>query len=160
MSFIVNDNKNLLQKSVGPETYLSCSYRFNSSIGAGTYALVDQQGNYLVVANSLIVEALMYSVTGAQLVAGTGTTIQLGSVPAKTAPNNTNEPNTAALTSPFGAAVGFAAVNQGAKLSGAGNTGGTIPLPAGNSFLAIAIDGTFTSGTINIIVKVVGRREL
>ena len=158
MSFIVNDNKNLLQKSVGPETYLSCSYRF-SNTAAGTYALVDQQGNYLVVANSLIVEALLYSVTGAQLVPGTGTTVQLGSVPAQASPNN-NLPNTAALTSPFGAAVGFAAVNLGAKLSGAGNTGGTVPLPVVNSFLAIAIDGSYTSGTVNIVVKVVGRREL
>lgn len=157
MSFIVNDNKNLLQKSVGPETYLTCSYRFNNT-AANVYALVDQQGNYLVVANSLIVEALIYSVTGAQLVGGS--TIRLGSVPAQTAPNNTNVPNTSALTSPFGAAVGILDINSGVRLAGAANSGGTIPLPTVNSFLAIETAGTFTSGTVNIIVKIVGRREL
>lgn len=156
MSFIVNDNKNLLQKSVGPEYYLSCSYRF-SNTAAGVYALVDQQGNFLVVANSLIVEALIYSVTGA-LLAG-GTSIRLGSVPAQASPNN-NLPNTAALTSPFGVAATLAEVNSGARLVGAANTSGTVPLPTVNSFLAIETAGTFTSGTVNILVKVVGRREL
>lgn len=163
MSFVVNDNKNLLQKSVGPETYLTCSYKFVNT-PAGKYALVDQQGNYLVVANSLIVEALIYSVTGAPLVGGTS--IRLGSVNAQTdgvayVDPSANLPDLiTAVPSPFGAAATLAEVNSGARLAGAANTAGTVPLPSVAKFLVIETAGTFTSGTVNIVVKVVGRREL
>ena len=165
MSFIVNDNKNLLQKSIGPETYLTCSYKFDNT-GAGTYALTDQNGNYLVVSKTLIVEALMYSVTNAPLVGGTN--IRLGSVNAQTDSNpilyakpNENLPDLlTAVPNYFGDVATLAQVNTGVRVIGNNPTSGVIPLPGVAKFLVIQTTGTFTSGTINIVVKVVGKREL